>query len=108
MDDDGGVLTLLQSNRMVLAMPAHALIGLPDPMQVAQLNPHLQEVIRTKAAKARSWSQFTTALYQEYDAQMKAYDEFQSAKRKAADLYIPILNANRFLALMGYTPDKEK
>jgi hypothetical protein len=41
-----------------------------------------------------------------YDAQMKAYDEFQNAKRKAAELFIPILNANRFLALMGYTPDK--
>ncbi len=43
-----------------------------------------------------------------YDAQMKAYDEFQNAKRKAAELFIPILNANRFLALMGYTPDKER
>jgi hypothetical protein len=43
-----------------------------------------------------------------YDAQIKSYDEFQNAKRRAAELFIPILNANRFLALMGYTPDKEK
>ncbi len=43
-----------------------------------------------------------------FAAQMKAYDEFQKAQRKATELYIPILNANRFLALMGYTPDKEK
>ena len=43
-----------------------------------------------------------------FNAQMKAYEEFDKAKRKAAELYVPILNANRFLALMGYTPDKEK
>jgi hypothetical protein len=43
-----------------------------------------------------------------FNAQMKTYEEFDKAKRKASELYIPILNANRFLALMGYTPDKEK
>lgn len=43
-----------------------------------------------------------------FSAQLKSYEEFQDAKRRAAELFIPILNANRFLALMGYTPDKEK
>jgi hypothetical protein len=41
-------------------------------------------------------------------AQMKAYDEYSQAKRKAAELYITVLNANRFLNLMGYSPIKEK
>lgn len=43
-----------------------------------------------------------------YNTQMKAYKEFQDSKRNAAELYIPVLDANRFLALMGYTPDKRK
>ena len=43
-----------------------------------------------------------------FNAQMKAYEEFDKAKHKAAEYYITILNANRFLTLMGYTPDKEK
>lgn len=41
-------------------------------------------------------------------AQMKAYDEYQLVKKKAAELSVLVLNSNRFLNLMGYTPAKEK
>ncbi len=41
------------------------------------------------------------------DAQMKAYMDYEAAKAKAQAMYIPSLNTNRFLDLMGYVPDKK-
>ena len=62
---------LLQANHAAQTMQTHAMLGLPHPLQVAQSSPFMQELIRTKAAKARSWSQFLTSCYNDFDAELK-------------------------------------
>ena len=42
-----------------------------------------------------------------YKDQMKIYDRYNAVRRKAMDMKIPILNTNRFLALVGYNPSVE-
>jgi hypothetical protein len=42
-----------------------------------------------------------------YEEQVKGYDHYQDVKRQAQVMKIPVLNTNRFLALVGYTPAKE-
>ena len=45
-------------------------------------------------------------VFQVYQDQMKIYEQYEQVKRAAAALQIPLLNANRFLAFIGYTPTK--
>jgi hypothetical protein len=42
-----------------------------------------------------------------YEEQVKGYEHYQDVKRQAQVMKIPILNTNRFLALVGYTAGKE-
>lgn len=41
-------------------------------------------------------------------AQMKAYDDYKQSKETAGGLFVPVLNTNRFLSLMGYAAIKNK
>ena len=41
-----------------------------------------------------------------YEEQMKIYRKYSEVRDKAVKMHIPVLNANRFLALVGYTPTK--
>ncbi|MFA6133644.1 MAG: BRCT domain-containing protein [Phycisphaerae bacterium] len=40
-----------------------------------------------------------------YHAQMEQLNHYQEIKKAAIDLHVPVLNTNRFLALMGYAAD---
>lgn len=42
-----------------------------------------------------------------YQAQMKAYEDYKRASDTAAQFYIPRLDTNRFIGLVGFTPEKK-
>jgi len=65
------IQAILHAHAAILRLPAHELLGLPDPLEVAQLPIFDQEVIRTKVAMARSLSQFNTSVLQAYEAEAK-------------------------------------
>jgi len=41
-----------------------------------------------------------------YEEQMKIHKKYSEVRDKAVKMHIPVLNTNRFLALVGYTPTK--
>lgn len=41
-----------------------------------------------------------------YQAQLKAYEDYSQARTAAPQLYVPILNANKFMALVGFSNAK--
>ena len=45
-------------------------------------------------------------VFQVYQDQMKIYEQYEQVKGTASALLIPLLNTNRFLAFIGYTPTK--
>jgi len=47
-----------------------------------------------------------SAAFAIYNAQMKAYQQYRQTRELAQSLGIPIFNTSRFLAFMGYHPQK--
>jgi hypothetical protein len=45
-------------------------------------------------------------VWQAYNEQMRVHQQYNEVQRIASSLQIPILNANRFLAFIGYTPSR--
>jgi len=62
---------LMRANQAIASVSVHEFCGLPDTLQVALQPVCVQEVVRTKAAMARSWHLFSASVYNAYEADLK-------------------------------------